>query len=182
MSKINSGIMSSKTPIWGTPADLFAEITAQCGAFDLDVCAIADNAKADRYFDPSVNGLAQEWAGRVWCNPPYGSGIGDWIDHGMAAAACGGADVVFLVPARVDTKWFWRLRRADIFFLPGRLKFVGADGGGESAPFPSAVVLARRGLPWAFAGLSFWDWRADAASRAAGNVKAANGLRVAVRL
>lgn len=172
---INPGIMSSNTPVWGTPADLFGEISGQVGGFDLDVCALADNAKCRRFFTPEVDGLAQEWAGRVWCNPPYGREIGRWVDHGMAAAADGAASVVFLVPARTDAAWFWRLRRADVRLLPGRLRFVGAGGVVSSAPFPSAVVLARAGLPWHFAGVEFWDWRADMAKRAAGQV--AGGLR-----
>ena len=49
------------------------------GPFDLDVCALPDNAKCQRYFTPEVDGLKQAWQGRCWMNPPYGKAIAPWI-------------------------------------------------------------------------------------------------------
>lgn len=45
-------------------------------AFDLDVAACPESHHAPRWFgrqfDGSfIDGLAQPWTGRVWCNPPY---------------------------------------------------------------------------------------------------------------
>jgi site-specific DNA-methyltransferase (adenine-specific) len=53
-----------------------------------------------------------------------------------------GATVVCLVPARTDTAW-WHdyAMQGEIRFLRGRLKFVGRNGVGDAAPFPSAVVI-----------------------------------------
>ena len=51
---------------------------------------------------------------------------------------------VFLLPARVDTKWFHDLvlpHAREIRFIRGRLKFVGAE---HPAPFPSMIVVFRR--------------------------------------
>ena len=47
-----------------------------------------------------------------------------------------------LIPARTDTKYFhdYILHRAEIRFVPGRLKF---GNGNNSAPFPSMVVIFR---------------------------------------
>ena len=123
---------SSKTDDWATP-DGFAD---KYGKFDLDPCASAENAKAPRYFTREQDGIAQEWTGRVWMNPPYGREIGKWVKN---AAECG-CEVVCLLPAHTDTRWFhdYCLPYGKIEFLKGRLKFGGSK---NAAPFPSMVVI-----------------------------------------
>jgi phage N-6-adenine-methyltransferase len=128
---------SSATDLWATPHDLFQELNAEF-CFTLDVCATAENAKCDRFFTEQEDGLEQDWSGVCWMNPPYGDAIATWVKKAYESAE-DGAIVVCLVPARVDTGWWWDYcRHGDVRFLRGRLKF----GGGEnSAPFPSAVVV-----------------------------------------
>ncbi len=62
----------AKTDVWPTPLDFFRKMDRKYGPFDLDVCALPDNAKCPRYFTPEQDGLQQRWEGRCWCNPPYG--------------------------------------------------------------------------------------------------------------
>jgi site-specific DNA-methyltransferase (adenine-specific) len=50
---------------------LFEEFSWVYGGFDLDPCATQANAKCRRYFTRKENGLAQEWRGKVFINPPY---------------------------------------------------------------------------------------------------------------
>ena len=54
---------------------------------------------------------------------------------------------VFLIPSRTDTKWFYKIfqHAAEIRFIVGRIKFVGAE---NSAPFPSMIVYfgPKRGI------------------------------------
>lgn len=136
---MNTELMfSSKSDLWETPQDLFDKLNAEF-RFTLDVCATADNAKCLRYYTPEQDGLSQPWEGIVRCNPPYGRGVGAWVQR-AALSALAGATVVMLLPARTDTRWFhrWIYRRAEIRFLPGRLKFGGAK---NSAPFPSMVCI-----------------------------------------
>lgn len=133
---MNTNLMfSSKTDLWETPQDLFDKYNA-IHHFETDVCAIAENAKCDRYFTPEMDGLSQEWTGTCWCNPPYGRNIGQWIEKAAKSAA----KVVMLLPARTDTKWFheYCLTFGKIEFLKGRLKFGGAK---NAAPFPSMIVI-----------------------------------------
>lgn len=123
---MNKEVMfSSKTDLWGTPQDLFDEMDAEFH-FDLDVCALPENAKCERYFTPEQDGLVQEWDGTCWCNPPYGRQIGKWVEK---ASECG-TTVVMLIPARTDTKWFhdYIYGKAEVRFLRGRLHFVSAGG------------------------------------------------------
>lgn len=131
---------SSDTGEWETPAELYTLADQEFG-FELDVCATAENAKCETYFTRDDDGLAQEWTGVCWMNPPYGSEIGRWVGKAYESAQAG-ATVVCLVPARVDTAWWWDYCRfGEVRFLRGRLRFGGADTG---APFPSAVVVFGR--------------------------------------
>ena len=75
----------------------------------------------------------------VWCNPPYGRRIGEWVKK----AAESGAPVVMLLPARTDTRWFhdYIYGKAEIRFVRGRLKFGDSR---NSAPFPSMIAIFNR--------------------------------------
>jgi phage N-6-adenine-methyltransferase len=133
----------SDSSLWETPSALFEALHAEFG-FTLDACAIAENAKCDRYFSPEDDGLQQDWGGQtVWCNPPYGIAIGRWVQKAYESAKAG-ALVVCLLPARVDTRWWhdYVIPYGEVRYLKGRLKFGGC---GHSAPFPSAVVIFRPG-------------------------------------
>lgn len=131
-----AGMMSSATPEWATPQAFFDRLHLQYG-FDLDVCATAENAKCARFFTEADNGLAQDWRGVCWMNPPYGREIGKWVRKAYESAQAG-ATVVCLLPARVDTAW-WHdyCAKGQYWFVRGRLKF---GAGTNSAPFPSVVV------------------------------------------
>lgn len=135
---ITSGLFTSNTDQWATPQDFFDELNDEFH-FDLDVCADDTNHKCDRYYTKEQDGLAQEWSGFVWCNPPYGKEIGKWV-KAVSEYSGGG---VMLLPARTDTRWFhdYIYNNAEIRFIKGRLKFGGSK---NSAPFPSMVVIFRR--------------------------------------
>lgn len=138
---MNTEVMfSSKTDIWSTPQDLFDKLNEEFH-FTLDVCALPENAKCDRYYTPEMNGLSLSWEGICWCNPPYGRDIWKWVAAGQGASTAG-ATVVMLLPARTDTRWFhdYILEKAEIRFIRGRLKFGGSK---NSAPFPSMICIFR---------------------------------------
>ncbi len=80
---------SSATDLWATPQAFFDSINAEFG-FELDVCATPDNAKCEKFFTKDDDGLAQEWRGIVWMNPPYGREIGAWMKKAYESARGGG--------------------------------------------------------------------------------------------
>ena len=138
---INAGMMSSVTDQWGTPQDLFDTLNKEFN-FTLDACASPWNYKVDNYYSEEDDGLVQPWTGTVWCNPPYGRAIKNWIRKGYESSQQG-ATVVMLIPARTDTSyWHDYVMQGEIVFLRGRIKFVKPDGTGtDPAPFPSAIVI-----------------------------------------
>lgn len=131
---------AAQTCVWATPDWLFDELDKEFG-FTLDCCALPENAKCKRYFTPDDDGLLQPWAGTVWCNPPYGNAIANWVAKAHRESA-NGVTSVCLLPARTDTRWFHEhiLGKAEIRFIKGRLKFGGAP---YNAPFPSMLVIYR---------------------------------------
>ncbi|MGZ4996136.1 MAG: phage N-6-adenine-methyltransferase [Methylobacter sp.] len=130
---------SSETDLWSTPQSFFDELNKEFN-FELDVCATKDNTKCPVYFTKDDDGLTQEWAGKVWMNPPYGREIKAWMKKAYESAK-NGATVVCLVPARTDTVWWHEYAiKHEVRFIKGRLKFGDAK---NNAPFPSAVVVMR---------------------------------------
>lgn len=126
----------SKTSDWATPQYIFDELN-EAYHFTVDVAASAENAKLPRYYDEKTNGLLQNWDGEmVWCNPPYGREIANWVKKAYESKS----NVVMLLPARTDTKWFheYVYNKASVQFVKGRLKFGGAK---DNAPFPSMIVI-----------------------------------------
>lgn len=134
---------SSATDQWATPQDFFDKLDAEFH-FEVDVCADQYNAKKGLFYSIEEDGLAQEWKGVCWMNPPYGREIGNWMRKAYESST-GGATVVCLVPARTDTAW-WHdyAKKGEIRFIRGRLKFGGHK---NSAPFPSAVVIFKPKSP-----------------------------------
>jgi phage N-6-adenine-methyltransferase len=185
MMAINSGLYSSASDRWDTPADLVADL-ASVFAWDLDVCAAGPNV-CDNYYsiDRGQDGLSLPWRGLCWCNPPYGRGIGAWVERARRAAA-DGAGVVMLLPARTDPAWWQNDIAAAslVVFIRGRLTFGSADywrrrwyspymidrgrlrrdplfgrfGVTQSAPFPSAFVVFGHLPDRLFCKLATYGW------------------------
>jgi phage N-6-adenine-methyltransferase len=135
---------SSNKHDWETPWELFNKLNDEFN-FTIDVCAERSNSKLEHFFSPKEDGLSQSWSGHVcWMNPPYGREISKWVKKAYEESLRG-CTVVCLLPARTDTKWFhdYIYGKAEIRFLKGRLKFVGAQ---HSAPFPSMIVVFRGGV------------------------------------
>lgn len=89
-----------------------------------------------------------EWGGKtVFCNPPYGRAIPEWVRKCSMEASRKDTLVVMLLPARTDTRWFQQyiLNRAEVRFLKGRLRFETNGIPGGPAPFPSMIVVMRTG-------------------------------------
>ena len=109
---------------WYTPPSLFEILGLE---FDIDVASPVGgtgHVPAKRFFSVEDDGLSQEWAGRVWMNPPYskpGPWVIKWLNHGNGLA---------LLPM-AKSKWFNNLMNnpnAYFVMLPSTLKFLCKNG------------------------------------------------------
>jgi phage N-6-adenine-methyltransferase len=123
---------------WYSPAEYLEAARAVMGDIDLDpaTCAAAQEVvQARRFFTKEDDGLAQEWRGRIWLNPPYSAALAPrFIDKLCAEYDAGRLiEAVVLVNNATDTAWFHNLLgRFPACFLRKRVPFwrPGHNGGG----------------------------------------------------
>ena len=140
-------MFSSQSSEWITPKELY-DILNKVYKFDLDPCTTKDNPLGTKYYyTKETDGLCTIWpedVTNVFINPPYNKEIGLWLYKAKFECYRNPKikHIVFLLPARTDTKWFHKYiylnNKVQTTFLPGRLKFRGAK---NSAPFPSMIVV-----------------------------------------
>ena len=162
---VDKVLFSSDMGEWNTPPDLVADM-AEVFKWALDACASGPNV-CENYYNAEQNSLLKPWRGMVWMNPPYGRGIGKWMQKAVSETETRYPDttVVCLVPARTDTIW-WHTAMPHstvVVFIEGRLTFgsheywqqrwytptingkpnslFGKIGKKNSAPFPSALIV-----------------------------------------
>ncbi|WP_309146532.1 DNA N-6-adenine-methyltransferase [Curtobacterium sp. MCBD17_030] len=130
------------TTTWLTPP----EIIEALGPFDMDPCAAPSPRPwptAARHVELPEDGLAVEWAGRVWLNPPYSFEAWKWL-----AKLANHGDGIALVFARTETAGFveqvWGKATA-VRFLHGRLFFHRPDGERAAANSGAPSVLVAYG-------------------------------------
>jgi hypothetical protein len=117
------------------------------GGIDLDPCSDSHtepNVPARAHYTAADDGLAKDWHGTVFCNPPY-SQVQAWIRKLLAEhRAVRVHAAVLLVKAAPETRW-WRLLDAHPrCYIRGRLVFSNAPA---SAPFPSAAFYLGPDIP-----------------------------------
>lgn len=131
---------SSEKQTWETPQDFFNKVNDLFN-FTLDSCAETETAKVNNYFTIKDDALINDWSGVVWCNPPYGREQIKFINKGLDENKKHGSTIVFLIPARPDTR-VWQdvifKNASQVCFIKGRLKFGNSK---DSAPFPCALVV-----------------------------------------
>lgn len=107
---------------WYTPREIFAALGL---TFDLDPCSPGPHhwVPARKVYTIADDGLAQQWAGMVFVNMPFGGRLGHvpWLErffeHGNGIA---------LVRAYTSSSWWHDLmhRAHGILFPRGKTKFV----------------------------------------------------------
>lgn len=129
-----------KTDIRATPWWLFSWLDGFF-RFDLDVCAIEENAKVKKFITPEMDGLKKDWGKCNWMNPPYSSGnISKWLEKATCEQSKGNTTVA-LIPGDTSTKWYREYinRNPDVIVwdIPCRVKFIGDS----SAKFCNKIAI-----------------------------------------
>lgn len=132
---------------WYTPRAYIAAARDVLGAIDLDP---ASSAKANevvgaaKFFTAEDDGLAQEWGGRVWMNPPYASDLIQRFIDKLATeySADNVTEAIVLVNNATETAWFGGIINfaSAIVFPRSRVRFLQPDGT-PGAPLQGQAVI-----------------------------------------
>lgn len=124
---------------WYTPPAVFDALGCR---FDLDAAPARHVTKSHVPAAEIVvgDGLAADWDGFVWLNPPFGgrNGIAPWLDrffdHGNGIA---------LTPDRTSAPWFWNAwERADLVLFTRKIRFLRPDGTEGVSPSNGTALWA----------------------------------------
>jgi phage N-6-adenine-methyltransferase len=116
-----------------TPPKYIESARTVLGDIDLDPATCEQAQKhigAREFYTKDIDGLNQEWFGRVWINPPFSEGD-RWARKLLAELDAGRVSAAILLQnSATDTKWFHSLARASacVCFVAGRINFARPDG------------------------------------------------------
>lgn len=133
---------------WYTPSEYIEAAREVLGAIDLDPASSSvanERVKAKSYFTKEDNGLALDWHGNVWMNPPYAQPlisefcekVVEEFDGGRVKAA------IVLVNNATETRWFRQMTEAAtaICFPTGRIRYIDPSGNPSGAPLQGQAFL-----------------------------------------
>ncbi len=121
---------------WYTPAEFIEAARHVLGEIDLDPASSAhaqQTVQSAQFFTEETDGLARDWIGRVWLNPPYAQPhIANFAAKMIEQRLAGNVEAaIMLTHNYTDTSWFQGLALAAdaICFTRGRIRFVDPEGG-----------------------------------------------------
>jgi ParB family chromosome partitioning protein len=131
---------------YGTPEQYLEAARATLGGIDLDPASSAiaqERVQAARYYTKEEDGLAHDWAGTVWLNPPYGALMAQFLDklvhHYDAGEVTAGIILVSL--HAISAGWTALLFDANLMcFTDHRIPFKRDDGQPPSTPYGSVFA------------------------------------------
>jgi len=133
---------------WYTPSEIIEKARRVMGGIDLDPASsdIAnETVKADKYYTIEDDGLAWDWEGRVFMNPPYSQPtIKHFTEKLTDDFRLGFIDqAIVLVNNATETGWFqYMLAECKaVCFVSGRLKFIDENGNPSGAPLQGQAIL-----------------------------------------
>jgi hypothetical protein len=143
-------LTSSESNEYYTPAKYLDAVRTLLGGIDVDP---ASNPEANRvvqaaqFYSQADNGLAHEWRGRVFLNPPYGYDAGDMSNQERWSArlieqyeAGSVTEAILLVNAVTDRQWFQPLWKYPMCFTDHRIRFY-RPGGEPGTPVIGSVFV-----------------------------------------
>lgn len=130
---------------WYTPAEYIEAAREAMGSIDTDPASndIANKiVKAEKYYTIETNGLAHDWHGNVWMNPPYSSDLITKFIEKLKEQRGNYEQAIILVNNATETQWFYEIVKiaSAVCFPKSRVKFYMPDGK-TGAPLQGQAVL-----------------------------------------
>lgn len=132
---------------WYTPASYLDAARQAMRGIDCDPASseIANQTVgATTFFTKNDDGLAQQWHGRVWMNPPYAQPLIRLFCEAVVEKYQSGEieQAVVLVNNGTETKWGKTLLTAasEVCFPRGRIKFLDPQGN-PGAPLQGQMIV-----------------------------------------
>jgi phage N-6-adenine-methyltransferase len=144
---------------YGTPWAFIRACEARWGRFDVDLAAVAGNAKAARFIGPEEESVSWATDRRctpgsklAWLNPPFAD-IAPWAKKCVGETGVSDLRIIMLTPASIGTEWFAEHvhGRAMVIGIRPRLTFEGAPD-----PYPKDLMLSLFGF--GDSGFDVWKW------------------------
>ena len=139
-------LTSSASDEWYTPPEYIELARQVMGGIALDPASNATAqqwAQAETWYGIKENGLKQSWHGRVWLNPPYGSGIQRWTSKAITAYEQGDiSQAILLVRPAPGSAWFQELAGKFASCITNkRIRFIDAQGQQQASPVHGNVFF-----------------------------------------
>ena len=146
--KIANGthISASGENEWYTPSAYIEAARQAMGSIDLDPasCELAqETVKASVYYTIADDGLAREWGGNVWLNPPYSKDLIGKFAEKVVVESERFEQAIVLVNNATETAWFQSMaRKANaICLFAGRIKFNDKTGKPANTPVQGQAAI-----------------------------------------
>jgi hypothetical protein len=156
-------LLSHESTKYYTPQCILDAVIACMGAIDLDPCSNSQeipNMPAARHYTVQDNGLVQPWEGRVFLNPPFGTGVELWFSKLYLERSEGQTTEAIVVWKSATETAAWKTLTAiscRVCFPSARIRFIGPSGeAGPGPTFPPALFyVGKRHGPFeeAFCGI-----------------------------
>ena len=116
------GEQSMRTPPW-----LFEFLNAEFGPFNLDAAASFENALCKIFYTGTACGLASQWAGNTFYNPPFRDVL-SWVIKALHEAR-GGRSSLGILPVGATQAWYQHIAIFGTVYVPDRrIGFLMPDG------------------------------------------------------
>jgi len=136
---------------WYTPAPYIVMAREVLGSIDLDPAsnALAQSwIQAEKIYTKEDNGLEQKWAYNVFCNPPYGRSVEEWLNKAIAGYQWGDISACIMLLNRTGAAWYKKRKRevTAICEVDRRIAFLDESGKLQSSPryYNDFIYLGKR--------------------------------------
>ena len=146
---VKRGVVAASGEVeWYTPPEIIEAAREAMEGIDVDPASNEEAQawiKARTFYTKKTDGLAHEWHGNAWINPPYAKGLVDRFAIKLLEEIDAGRvqEAIWLSNASYDTRWGQDLceRAISLCMVAGRLRFTPGSGQAAGAGAWASMIL-----------------------------------------